>query len=115
MAERLNKIYVDGLTRFETRGKSTSAFQHPQKPDPIISKYNHRKDFAPTSKRFDLDLITRRNEDRPGGTTARNEKELMSRSIDKFLYKGYSAYDDKKPGITDHLNSSPFNHMKRNV
>lgn len=60
MAERLNKVYAEGLTRFETRGRSTSALQSPN-VDNLLSKYPMRKDYGGpeiNSKRHDIDRLT---------------------------------------------------------
>lgn len=56
MAERLNKVYAEGLTRFETRGRSTSALQSPN-VDNLLNKYSIRKDYERpeiNSKRHDI-------------------------------------------------------------
>ena len=92
MAERLNKVYAEGLTRFETRGRSTSAIQSTN-VDQLLGKYTGRKEGVVGSKRPNYDVdIDRMGGDRYG-RIPRAEKEAMSRSIDKFLHKPTTAFD----------------------
>jgi hypothetical protein len=98
MADRLNKVYAEGLTRFETRGRSTSAVPS-NNLDHILGKYGGTKDFVSTSKRLNIDSANDRLSMIGGitkeglGRISTAEKEAMSRSIDRFLPKGNSDID----------------------
>ncbi len=60
MASRLNSVYADGLTRFETRGRSTSAIEQPSKIDSLMGKYSPRKDGVFPPKGMDFDIPSRK-------------------------------------------------------
>ena len=97
MNDQSNRVYVEGLTRFETRGRSVTAIPS-NKPDHMPSRQPIRNP-ADIHKRMDLEMELKRIREDGRDRINRNEKDLMSRSTDRFLQKGNSVFGEKSIGL----------------